>query len=65
MQKKRYTKWECPKCNDEFITDSQARWQMESCKDGCTSVDAEEHYVRFIGNNPTVVGESDNLESLK
>ena len=65
MQKKRYTKWECPKCNDEFITDSKARWQIKACKEGCTSVDAEEHYVRFIGNKPTVVRESDDLESLK
>lgn len=65
IEKRRYTKWKCPKCNDEFITDSKARWQMKSCKEGCTSVDAEEHYIRFIGNKPIVVGESDDLESLK
>ena len=59
----RYQKWKCAKCGDEFITDKKARWQMVGCKEGCSSVDAEEYYTRFMGS-PKLIKESNNKKEL-
>ena len=45
----RYRKWKCEICDDEFVTDNQARWEMVWCKCGETAVDAEEWYTRQFG----------------
>jgi len=63
--KKRYTKWKCPECEDEVISDRLKKWSMDTCKCGKSSVDIDEHYVRVIGEIPIVIEESDDLETLK
>jgi hypothetical protein len=63
-KKIRYSKWICTQCEDTFITDSKARWDMVGCKCGKTAVDDEEYYQRFMGS-PKLLEQSDNLEELK
>lgn len=59
----RYQKWECGQCNETFITDKLKRWDMVGCEKGCSAVDVEEHYSRFMGS-PKLVKESNDIEDL-
>lgn len=61
--KLRYSKWKCEICDDTFITDSKARWDMVGCKCGNTAVDDEEWYNRFMGK-PQLLVQSNTLEKL-
>lgn len=60
----RYLKYKCEVCEEEFIADRKKRWAMVGCEKGCSKVDAEEHYLRFIGK-PKFIKESDNLKDLE
>lgn len=58
MENKRYTKWKCKECEGEIITDSKSRHSMVSCEKGCSHVDAEEHYVRVLGDGVEFISNS-------
>jgi len=60
----RYALYECGVCKQKFTTDNKVRHDMVGCKEGCSMVDAEEHYTREIGN-PIKLKESDNLKDLE
>ena len=60
----RYMLYECGKCKERFIADRKERWEMVGCYEGCSQVDAEEHYIRFMGK-PKLIKESDNKKDLE
>ena len=63
-EKMRYALYKCGVCKQKFTTDNTQQWQMKGCEEGCSMVDAEEHYTREIGN-PIKLKESDNLKDLE
>jgi len=46
----RFLVWKCNICNDKITSDRGTRWQMNTCKCGKSSVDAEEYYDRYTGD---------------
>tara|TARA_R110002020_G_scaffold9539_2_gene37432 strand:- start:2482 stop:2685 length:204 start_codon:yes stop_codon:yes gene_type:complete len=59
----RYRLYECQECKDKFITDNRARWKPNFCKEGCSMVDAEEHYIRVSGR-VKLIKEAENLDEF-
>ena len=46
--------WECNICKDVVVSDTTKEHQMNRCKCGVSACDAEEYYVRWVGN-PTII----------
>jgi hypothetical protein len=44
-----FVKWKCQLCNDEIVSDRREHHKMNYCKCKKSAVDAEEHYVRALG----------------
>lgn len=55
---KKFIKWQCKICKNIITSNKEIRWSMDTCKCGETSVDAEEYYTRFIGNEPLIIKET-------
>jgi hypothetical protein len=52
MTKKEYfpeVKWKCKLCGDIVVSNREERHKMNRCKCKKSSVDAEDYYVRSIG----------------
>jgi hypothetical protein len=60
----RYQLYKCEDCKEKFIADKKKRWTMVGCEKGCSMVDAEESYSRFMGK-PKFIKGSDNLKDLE
>jgi len=42
-------KWKCKVCEEEIVSYSNTRHQMDVCMCGASAVDLEEHYLRTMG----------------
>ena len=42
--------WKCPYCKEQLESFTQQRWTMNTCKCEKSAVDAEEGYIRIIGD---------------
>ena len=51
MKEKRYRflVWKCTECDDKITSDRGTRHQMDTCKCGKASVDAEDVFDRYMG----------------
>jgi len=66
MKKKVYfpeVKWKCKLCGDEIISNREETHKMDYCKCDKSAVDAEEHYVRYIGE-VRFIKISDNIQDV-
>lgn len=46
--------WQCDECKDVIVSYSHLRHDMNTCDNGCSSLDVEEDYVRGIGKPITL-----------